>query len=620
MIDRRDHGPLVLAACLSAMVVVLRVLSPGVPDTGDGIAHYQHARYFWSEPMAALSQWGKPVFSLLASPFAQFGMWGISLFGALCTALAAWVTMDLLNGSRERAWRWAVPVLLCCVPVQVSTVFAGLTEPLFGLASVLVVHALWHRRHVLAMILVSLFPFIRPEYAAFMPFVLALLLLRKAYRALPWGLLGIVFYSLASAIFLGQPWAFFTQQTYLGKDVYGRGSIWHYADQLDAIYGMPFTYAVALAIAAALVLLWRDREGRRSLLEMTWLTLLPAASIFALHSFAWWKGGMASLGLIRVMATTVPLLVLFSTFVFARCWSRWMPVGRWGYIALSAAVAIYGYHAVQTVFRELIIPFPGDEVQHTQRKVADFLVAHRGPGQRIIHLDPFIGALCKLNPWDPSSTVNLSSVDDLQRSGQLEPGDWLVWDGHFAASEGRATLDSFLHDRRLSHVAEFLPRIPVEFRGKPYSIHVFQRLQPNAKHVDDLVFPLTSGSAVKVETMDTLAHKGSGVLLRGAEFPLTLSELPIAKDGMTGEFFQVQITLAGPVPSSGVFLVYTAGSGEHQAVYDARPLHEGPMEMRFMVGPEGHQANKLYIWNKTGQELVLKEFEVRYSGWDPDGL
>ena len=49
---------------------------PGHPDAGDGVNHYQHARYAWQHAEVALSQWGKPVFSLLASPFSMLGLTG----------------------------------------------------------------------------------------------------------------------------------------------------------------------------------------------------------------------------------------------------------------------------------------------------------------------------------------------------------------------------------------------------------------------------------------------------------------------------------------------------------------------------------------------------------------
>ena len=64
-------------------------------------------------------------------------------------------------------------------------VMAGMTEPLFGLLTVLVVSLLLLDRPVAAAVVASLTPFSRPEYIVFLPMVMAWLTLQRQWRALP---------------------------------------------------------------------------------------------------------------------------------------------------------------------------------------------------------------------------------------------------------------------------------------------------------------------------------------------------------------------------------------------------------------------------------------------------
>ncbi|MFT3885215.1 MAG: hypothetical protein QM724_07235 [Flavobacteriales bacterium] len=460
---------------MAALVVVVRTLSPGVPDSGDGVAHYMHARYFWQEPEAALSQWAKPIFSMLASPFAQLGLWGMAAFGAVCAIATCATIMAFLDEQRSRQWRWAVPVLLFFVPVYVMPVLSGLTEPLFGLASVLVVFFLWRKRYVATMVLMGCLPFVRPEYAAFAPFILAWVVWRRAWRALPWGLLAVIIYSLASWVLLGRPLAFFLDHIYVGNDLYGRGDGWLFCDNIDAMYGLPFKRAVVVAAALWGVLLWRDRERRVQHLFLGTCTLLPAIGIFALHSYAWWHGGMASFGLLRVIATTVPLLVLFVVYMLAHTWAFFLPEGKWGPWAVAGLVLVYGNTAYHELRHRQILPVPDDDLQRTVREAAAYINAHREPGEKIIYLHPYLGALCDRDPWDPDSARSLFGTGSLTEM-HIHHGDWVAWDAHFAANEGGLELDLLLNDPRFRPVAEFTP--PHEIKtlgGRPYSIHLFQR-------------------------------------------------------------------------------------------------------------------------------------------------
>ena len=74
---------------LGVAAVWMRHRSTGILESGDGIQHYQIARYAWQHHELFLHSWGKPLFTLLSSPFAQLGIWGMTIFNALCFVATA---------------------------------------------------------------------------------------------------------------------------------------------------------------------------------------------------------------------------------------------------------------------------------------------------------------------------------------------------------------------------------------------------------------------------------------------------------------------------------------------------------------------------------------------------
>src|SRR6202008_2844708 len=67
------------------------------PDTGDGIMHFFISEAAWEDPLLLLDHWGKPLFILLSSPFAQFGFNGIIIFQLLVYCLSCILSFAILK-------------------------------------------------------------------------------------------------------------------------------------------------------------------------------------------------------------------------------------------------------------------------------------------------------------------------------------------------------------------------------------------------------------------------------------------------------------------------------------------------------------------------------------------
>ena len=150
----------------------------GTGDTGDSITHYLYARYAPLHHELFFHHWAKPLFVLLASPFAQFGFNGIKFFNLLNATLTLWLTYKLAKQLNLPNPIVAILILATCSGYFTLT-FSGLTEHLFAMLLVLAVLQIVQERFILGSLIVSFLPFVRSE-GLLMLGVLGLFLLIKS--------------------------------------------------------------------------------------------------------------------------------------------------------------------------------------------------------------------------------------------------------------------------------------------------------------------------------------------------------------------------------------------------------------------------------------------------------
>ncbi len=130
------------SAALSAIVVVglvnLYVAYVSLAPAGgqDSWNHYLYARWAPQHPLLLLDQWGKPFFTLLALPFAQFGIKGVLLLNHLSVLATAWLAYLTARkiGMRNP---WMAIFLFAWQPIVLANVHSALTEPSNALVLVL---------------------------------------------------------------------------------------------------------------------------------------------------------------------------------------------------------------------------------------------------------------------------------------------------------------------------------------------------------------------------------------------------------------------------------------------------------------------------------------------------
>ena len=310
MIDKyKGEIGAVLFFLISATVCFL---SDTTFDTGDSITHYLISRKAFSHPEFLLHHWGKPLFTLLSMPFAQFGFKGIELYNCL---ISAWAAYFAFLTAEKLKWRyaWMVYPLMLFAPKFFQGQLSGLTEPMFALFLIAGLYFVLQERLAMAFVLISFSPFVRTEGFIILIIYGVYALVDRRWKRVPWLFTGLVIYSLIGFFYYGDLLWVFHENPYAGSDVgetnYGHGTLDHYVVQLMYVLGVPF-YVLLLLGCVFFVFDFLKRKDRFTdpVYRKTFFLLYGCLIGFvASHSLFWWLGIFNSFGMVRIMISIVPL-------------------------------------------------------------------------------------------------------------------------------------------------------------------------------------------------------------------------------------------------------------------------------------------------------------------------
>lgn len=591
----------------AALAVFIRVNSQGIIEAGDAINHFWISRYSWQHPDLLIDIWGKPLFTLLASPFAQLGQWGMGLFNALCFVATCWAADGILRRAGALA-RWLFPAMLLLTPAYGSMVLGGMTEVLFGLLAMLVIRALAEQRYARAAIVCSLMPFSRPEYMAFMPFVALWIAAHRQWRALPLLLLGHVLYAIACAFVQGDPLWYFHGDPYQGAaHLYGHGEWDHFWTRRHHVLGMPLIWMIALAVPAACMAWFKQRALRPSLRLTVLMGLLPGLCILVMHSVLWWKGWKGSLGLERVMATAVPMLALFAAFGLAAAWNLLRMPNWLNGLVCAACTAGYAVIGAQAFYDARHVPVGTDAYHEHLDHVAEALAAMPPPAARTIIYHPYVLFRMGVDPYN-SERIFRSWVG----FENFKPGDRLVWDGHFGPAEANLPLDQLLGDSTMRVVASFVPNEHlVMYHGAAMEVLVFERGNGRRIQRTELMVNGMQSPGASAARVDATPCGDDQLCFKEGEFPFEMIDLAVGGGGACLSELVVSGELVWNDQPGEMQVVFSEELGDGASTYRSFHLHEGPFSqrVRILTRPSGGK-NKLYIWNNSQHPFKLRGFRI----------
>lgn len=421
-LHKDDLIGMVVMAMLLLPVLYLSLFLDFERESGDNIVHYYFARYSPLDPIRFLDLWAKPVFTLLASPFAQFGFAGMKLFNAL----AGWFSAVLVFKSAQKLklpFPWLAPVFLFFAPTYFTLLFSGYTEPLFGLFLILMFYLVLQEKYIAAALLASFMPFVRTEGVMFIAILAAFLLWQKSWKALPFLLTGSIVFSLIGW-FSGKDllWII-TSVPYKVHSNYGSGTLTHYAEQWLLTVGVPLTISSVAGIFIMSYRLLSPGSGKDVLLprEKTLLLVMFLAN-FMFHTLTWYLGLFTAFGLIRLMVPLVPLQALFSIYAFSLLARQKAMVYRVLAFAFVGFVLVFPFLNNPASFN-----FKKDFTQKPELLVMKEIsheIKEKYQGYRLYYSEPYLSYALGINHFDLSLHNDFTEMT----LDQIQAPALIIWD------------------------------------------------------------------------------------------------------------------------------------------------------------------------------------------------
>lgn len=437
-----DSVAISLITLLALPVLYFSVFVPFETDTGDSVVHYFFARYAFQNPMLYLDHWAKPLFTLLASPFAQFGFSGMKLFNGLAGLLSAWFAY-LIAKKLNLKFAWLAVVFVFFAPAYFVKLFSGYTEPLFGLMLTASVYLVLVKRSIPAALVMSFLPFVRSEGLILIMVFALYFLIRKNNRAILFLLTGHIAYSFAG-LFAGKNFLWiFTEIPYKAFSSYGKGDFSHYPAQLLITLGVPL---FMLCITGIIILLLslsplKIRTISSHKLEIQLLIAGSFISYFLFHTISWGFGLFGSMGMSRVLTAMVPLLAIISLIGFNSLigWTikSKFPLNALIYVPVIAYILIFPFlnNPASIDWEKDLRRSPEMNEMHS---IAND-ISKSNPGKFLYYSNPYFSYAFDINPFDRSKHLCFTGW---QVEKKLEPNSLIIWDNWFSVVEERT--DSIL--------------------------------------------------------------------------------------------------------------------------------------------------------------------------------
>ena len=452
--------------------VILIFLTENSFGGGDHFSHFKIARWSWKYPYLLFDHWGKPVFTILISPFARLGMPFARMFNliiGIATAYFAYKLVKLLDIKPA----WFVILLVIFTPVYFSLMFAVLTEVLHSFFLVLAVYLFFSKKYYRSALLVSFLPLIRTESFLFIGVFVFALLLKKQYKSLIFLFSGFFLISILGFPFHESFFWLITDIPYTGSasDIYGSGSLFHFINETNKILGYPVAIPALIGLFVSLRK-WILIERFKITGNFFFLLLVPANYLLflAAHSYVWWQGIGNSLGLIRVIGAVAPLAAITAMFGFSYIldFIEKQTASRNLIILVTVGLII-------TVFSVCKNGFLISGEQKVIKKAMLYMKNRHLDNQKVVFFDPYVVYSLDKDPYNLN--VAQEKLQYIGDSLALKKNVIIVWDAHYGPNEGRIKKERLLNDKSLKLLKTFKPDKPFKvIGGYDYEVCIFKKI------------------------------------------------------------------------------------------------------------------------------------------------
>ena len=415
---------LFIYAALAAWTIIY---FDGTGDTGDSVSHYLFAKYAPKHPELYFDHWAKPVFVLLASPFAQFGFTGMKIFNSCVVLLTIFTTYNIAKKLKFKN-AIIVCIILIFTPLYFALTFSGLTEPLFALVLSISILLLLKDKYGTAAIIISFLPFIRSEGLILIGVFAFYFILKYKWKMLPLLAIGHLIYSCAGYFIHHDLFWVIRQIPYAHLDsIYGYGTLFHFSEKLFYLLGLPIYFLLVVGLIA----IYWDAIKKKSNLNEQVLLALGFLTFFIAHSLFWFLGIFGSMGLLRVFICVMPIIALVAlkgcNFITETVFGQ-SKLPQLIFKALLIIGVIISPFTTNKAALNFNRDFSISQEQLLVQQMADFSIKNYGTKQTYVCAHPYFSLALDIDPFDKTKMVDWNESNLLN----LQSGSLLIWDSHFA--------------------------------------------------------------------------------------------------------------------------------------------------------------------------------------------
>ena len=469
-----------LLSLSAAMLVYVSLFSKTHYEGSESIYHYFHSAAIIDHPYVALNHWGKPLFIALSAPFTYFGDKGVMIFNTLVMLLSAFFTFKL---GRKLGFKFAFPLVIFVLfaPVYFKFSQSCLTEPLFGLVAISSAYYFICEKYKVSAILISFIIYSRSEGMLFIPIYAFALILRKQYKIIPFLFTGFLFYSLVGFLIgKGFLWYYYDYPYKAVVEAYGKGPFWHWFTNQEFITGTPFSiYLTVSFFLLVFISLFNFRSifNKYNTVLLSLITVPVIIYIFG-HSYLWYKGLSASIGLFRIVGGVIPLLAIIAMYGIDKV-VKLIAVNRNGNYFSIILLFFVSFTLINFTFngkKSIILEQP-NELEKTVLKSIEWLDEKGSSDRKMYVFQAHYILHYGGDHFDKFNSKVRGGVDNRKHPhDQLDVPDLLIYDSKFSPLEGGLFLKNidttYLKSRKI-----FYPENEFNvYGGGKYFIQIFERV------------------------------------------------------------------------------------------------------------------------------------------------
>ena len=455
--NNTDKAVLVFITIFFLVMIVLSFVGNGTGDEGDSVMHYLYARYAFHYPAHFFDQWAKPVYVLIAAPFAQLGFWGVKLMNILFACGSMWFIYKTAT-SLKINYAWMAAVVFAFIPMNISLILSGLTDPMFAFFLIFGIYLLCKEKYYPGLVFFSFLPFVRSEGLIILCVLIVYLIIKELYQLIPLLATGHIVYSLAG-YFIHKDflWVFNKMSYATLSSAYGIGKWMHFVITLPESAGMAGAVFICIGVFSGLLLLIKWLRRKADIVEEKNLFLIYGffTVFFIGHSAFWALGIFNSMGLLRVMIGVMPLFAIIilhgMEYVIAPVkqfvWSRYVLYG------LLAIMIIYPFtNNLYALHWKRDMVLKAD--QYADKELANFVHTNYADYHNYeFYYEPcYISVLLKQNYFNAKEHKRLLSAFE---TNQFADKCFIIWDDWFAVEEAKLTLEKIEQDGRFEKIKTF---------------------------------------------------------------------------------------------------------------------------------------------------------------------